>query len=145
MLLLAVMAGGSSCSFVAEADRLEYDYDDGRMERRLVMAVPQGYLSEQHEQLEGGYFTRTFRYQDGSSFFVACKEKPGSGVPAIEKTPDVMKELIRKMGGEGSGTSPEGKHWSRKLKDGFVVGFNDVDPKRLETFSNSMHSLRCRK
>ncbi len=144
-LLFATLAGGSSCSLVAQSHRLEHDYDEGSKERRLIVKVPDGYLSENHQKLEEGYMVRTFNYPDGASFFIACKEISTNPVPTIEKSADVMTSLLARMGGEGAGTSAEGTHWRRTLKDGFVVGFSDVGPKRLDLFNKSVKTVKCGK
>lgn len=145
VLLLAVMAVISSCGLVGVADRLEYDFDEGNTKYRLVMAIPDGFRSELHTRDEQGNSVRTFLYRDGAKLYIACREQPGKPALTIEKKQEAMALLTNSVGPLGEGTHPDGTRWRRTKKDGFILGYDFVDPGKAKLYDKAIMTMRIRK
>jgi hypothetical protein len=144
-LLLAVIAGAISCGPTAVTDRLEYDFNEGAKHRRLVVNIPTGAVSEVHQRDEEGNLVRTFRYADGAEFYVACRDIALEPVVSIQRSTETTTKLVKSMGDQGNGIYQNGTHWRRQARDGFVIGYDFVDNKRLEEYDKALHSVRFTK
>ena len=144
-LLSATIAAALSCSPTGLTDRLEYNFDEGAKHRRLVVDIPAGAVSEQHQRDDTGNLVRTFRYKDGSEFYVACRDVALRPVVSIERTMESTSTRVKTMGDQGNGTYQNGTHWRRQARDGFVIGYDFVETGRLEQYDKALHSVRFTK
>jgi hypothetical protein len=145
ILLSAGMVTVFSCGVTNQGDLLEYNYNLGAKHYRLVMSVPLGYTNETHQRDDQGNLIRTFHYEDGAEFYIACKDEGLDPVISIEPTRENTQELANAIGEPGSGINLNGTHWSRQKRDGFIIGYDYVASKRLENFDKSLHSVRVKK
>lgn len=145
LLLVLAIAVLSSCSTMRQTDKLEYAFSEGVLYRKLVLSIPEGFQSESHHRDDNGVLVRTFHYQDGSEFFIACKDKELKPVIAVERTAATVTELKKTMGEEGSGKNANGTTWRRTIRDCFVIGYDFVDPQRAKLFDQAIHSLKVRR
>jgi hypothetical protein len=141
IMLLHTLIGGVACAFFVKANTVEYDFDNGWKHRRLVMDIPVGFVEETHDRDAKGYQVRTFRYLDGAEVFLACRDLGNNPVTSLDLSAETLASFPKIWGEPGSGTNKNGTKWCRHLREGFMVGYDFVDPNRTELFDQSLHSL----
>lgn len=144
-MLLSVAVFLSSCGTASLAERLEYDFDEGTNQYRLVMAIPDEIFKELHQRDEQGNSLRTFLYRDGSELFIACREQTYQPALAINRDATVMESLANFTGPLGEGTNANGTKWKRAVKSGFIVGYDFVEPARVKQYEKALQSIRIKK
>lgn len=140
-----MMAVISSCGTAGLAERLEYDFDEGTEEYRLVMALPEDFTRETHQRDGEGNAIRSFHYRDGAELFIACREKVEKAFLTIEKDPKGLEALAIATGPVGEGSNADGSRWKRSLKDGFIVGYDYVKPENVKQYDKAIQSIKIRK
>jgi hypothetical protein len=131
----------ASCSLFVKANTVEYEYDNGFKHRKLVMDVPFGFIEECHTRDDKGFLVRSFRYKDGAEIFIACRDMANNPVISLDLSAENLAQLPRIWGQPGSGTHGNGTRWSRSQREGFMVGYDFVDPNQRELFDRSVQSL----
>lgn len=138
--LLAII-GESACVLFVKSNKMEYDFNYRSKHRRLVMDIPVGVVEESHDRDAKGYLVRTFRYKDGAEIFVACHDLGNYPVLSLDMSAENLACFPKIWGDPGCGTQSNGTKWCRYIREGFMVGYDFVDPKRKELFDQSLHSL----
>jgi hypothetical protein len=144
-LLLVAAAALGSCGMVSKGDRVEYNFNEGSQHMRLVIAVPPGSSSETHQRDEQGNLVRIFRYANGEEFIIACRDAAQQPTIVLNRSSDDIKSITKITGPLGLGAYPNGTHWSRQSRDGFIVGYDFVSADRVEEFDKALHSARVRR
>ena len=141
IIFLLAIIGESACALFVKSNTMEYDFNYGSKHRRLVMDIPVGVMEESHDRDVKGYLVRTFRYQDGAEIFVACHDLANYPVLSLDMSAENLASFPKIWGEPGCGTHSNGTKWCRHIREGFMVGYDFVDPKRKESFDQALHSL----
>lgn len=134
----------TNCAHFARADRVDYAFDRDYQHLRLVLELPLGAIEEFHHKDEHGYLTRSFRYEDGATFYVACRDLANNPVLLLDRSAGNLLVMPTILGQPGSGTYSNGTKWSRRMRDGFMFGYDYVDPKRQGSFDRAIQSARIK-
>lgn len=132
----------AACTHFVKADRVDYAFDRDNQRLRLVLELPLGAIEECHQKDEHGYLTRSFRYNNGATFYVACCDLANNPVLLLDRSPANLLAMPAILGQPGSGTYNNGTKWSRRMRDGFMIGYDFVDPKRQESYDRAIQSVR---
>lgn len=130
------------CAHGVRADRVDYEFDRDYQRLRLVLQLPLGAIEECHHKDELGYLTRSFRYKDGAIFYVACRDLANNPVLLLDRSAGNLMVMPTILGQPGSGTYSTGTKWSRRMRDGFMFGYDYVDPNRQGSFDRAIQSAR---
>lgn len=145
-LLFGITATGmiAACSVTGKMDRLEYFYNQDQRQRNLVMKVPAGYLQERIERLDNGIQVRSFEYPGGAKLYLACRDLASEPTVLLDAQPGADQRLFSRFGATGTGTKPDGRHWGRIYSAGFLIGFDSVSAKELQTYDQAIRSVRVK-
>lgn len=131
----------SSCSVFQKGELLVYDFDAGYKQKRLKINLPPGAVSETHDRDKNGILVRTFRYSDGAEFFIACHDLSDKPAISLDQGAENMTMLARIWSAPDSGVYANGTCWRRQARDGFVIGYDFVQPGYRESYDRAIHSM----
>lgn len=145
VLSIALITLLFACGINSVGRLLSFEYEEGRLSRKVLLRLPPGFTSEIHNYDDDGAREQQYWYKDSALLYIAFVGETNNASRFISRNASgtAGKKIVNGL--SVSGVDDDGYHWKEVRIEKITLGYQHVSEADLERFNQALSTVKMKK